>query len=246
MAHCTMKKITVFIVAVFLIALIFAGCDTGKSSVTLGNVLILGDSYSTFEGHIPEGYPSFYTEYTSDCGVHSYKRTWWHKLIEKTGSSLLLNSSYSGSTLCHTGYYGDDYSEISFAARLDKLVEGGFFTDNKVDTLVILGGLNDYWAESPLGEIKYEGFTEEELYKVYPAFAYILSRVKEASPETRIIYVSEEYLPDDMKADMREICDHYGAETVEIHDISKMNGHPDRAGMEAIAGQVIEYLEKSK
>ena len=73
-----MKKITVFIVAVFLLTLIFAGCATGKSSVTLGNVLILGDSYSTFEGHIPEGYPSFYTEYTSDCGVHSYKRTWWN------------------------------------------------------------------------------------------------------------------------------------------------------------------------
>ena len=56
--------------------------------------------------------------------------------------------------------------------------------------------------------------------------------------------ISEEYLPDDMKADMRDICAHYGAETVELHGISKMNGHPDRAGIEAIATQIIEYLEE--
>ena len=239
-------KFLALIMAVCIMSVFISGCVLDRSSVTLGNVLILGDSYSTFEGYIPEGYPSYYTESTSDCGVHSHKRTWWYKLVEKTGSELLLNSSYSGSTLCHTGYYGDDYSQLSFAARMDKLIEEGFFEKNIVDTIVILGGLNDYWANSPRGEIKYEDFTKEDLYSVYPALAYILSRAREASPETRIIYISEEYLPEDMKADLREICDHYGAETVEIHDISKMNGHPDRAGMRAIAEQVIEYLEKSK
>lgn len=240
-----MKKIISCALALALLMCVCSGCGLGRSSVTLGNVVIFGDSYSTFEGYIPEGYPSYYTEYTSDCGVYSHKRTWWYKLVEATGSNLLLNSSYSGATVCHTGYYGDDYSAFSFVSRLDKLIAEGFFEANTVDTMVILGGLNDYWAGSPLGEVKYGGFTEEDLYSLYPALSYMLSRAKEASPEMRIIYIAEEYLPEEMKASLCEICDHYGAETVELHDISKMNGHPDKAGMKSIAEQVVEYLESA-
>ena len=238
-----MKKILALITVFCLFISLFTGCNVEKSSITLGNVLVLGDSYSTFEGHIPDGYAAYYSKKSKSFGVTSHKKTWWYMLVERTGSSLLLNSSYSGSTLCHTGYYGADCSDISFAARADKLIECGFFSDNEVNTLIILGGLNDYWAESPRGEIKYEGFEKEDVYSVYPAFAYMLSRVKEASPETRIIYIAEEYLPDDMKADMCEICTHYGAETVEIHGISKIDGHPDKEGMKSIAEQIIEYLE---
>jgi hypothetical protein len=240
------KKISVLLAAFFVLAAMFTGCTMEKSSVTLGNVLILGDSYSTFEGKIPEGYSAYYSKKSKKFGVDSYRKTWWHILMERTDSKLLLNSSYSGTTLCHTGYDGADYSEISFAARLDNLIASGFFENNVVDTLVILGGLNDYWASSPRGEIKHDGFTKEDLYSVYPAFAYILSRVNETSPETRIIYIAEEYLPDDMKADMREICTHYGAETMEIHEISKIDGHPDKDGMKAIAEQAVEYLENKK
>jgi hypothetical protein len=236
------RKIFAFILA-FCLIFVIAGCDM-RSSVTLGGVLILGDSYSALEGYIPEGHAPYYGNDSKDCGVDSHKKMWWHILAERTRSQILLNSSYSGSTLCHTGYDGADYSEFSFSARVDKLIESGFFAENRVDTLVILGGLNDYWAGSPRGEIIYDGFTKEELYKVYPALSYIFSRAREASPETRIIYVSEEYLPDDMKADIREICAHYGADNVEIHGISKIGGHPDRAGMESIAEQIITYLEE--
>ena len=240
------RRMLVMITVLCLFASAFTGCTVERSSVTLGNVLVLGDSYSTFEGHIPEGYAAYYSKKSTSFGVTSHKKTWWYRLAERTGSNILLNSSYSGSTVCHTGYDGADYSEISFAARTDKLIESGFFADNEVNTLVILGGLNDYWAKAPRGEIKYEGFEAEDIYSVYPAFAYMLSRVRQASPETRIIYIAEEYLPDDMKADMREICTHYGAETVEIHGISKIEGHPDADGMKAIAEQVVEYLECEK
>lgn len=239
------KRIFAFILAVCLMAA-FSGCSFGISHVTLGNVLVLGDSYSAFEGHIPEGFAAYYGEKSKDIGVNSHKKMWWHRLITRTDSKLLLNSSYSGSTLCNTGYGGDDYSEISFSARLDKLIEYGFFEKNTVDTVVILGGLNDYWASSPLGEIKYDDITKNDIYNVYPAFSYMLSRISEASPETRIIYIAEEYLPADMKACLCEICEHYGADIVEIHGISKEGGHPDGDGMKAIAEQVIEYLENKE
>ena len=237
------NKLIAFILLACLCTAMFSSCSWGKSSVTLGNVVVFGDSYSAFEGHIPEGFAAYYNDTSADFGVHSPDKMWWHRLMEKTGSNLLLNSSYSGSTVCHTGYYGDDYSAFSFISRLDKLIENGFFAENKVDTIVILGGLNDYWAESPRGEIKYGDFTAEELYSFYPALSYFFSRAREVSPETRIIYVSEEYLPEDMKADIREICLYYGADVVEIHDISKINGHPDKNGMKSISEQIVEYLE---
>ena len=215
-----MKRIFSLILCLICLALTLSGCEDKKSNVTLGNVLILGDSYSTFEGHIPEGYKSYYKKSSSHLGVTSHKKTWWYKLTSRTNSKLLLNSSYSGSTICHTGYDGADYAEISFAARMESLAKSGYFAVNRVETLIILGVLNDYWAESPRGDIKYENFTESDLYSVYPAFAYILSLAKEHLPGARIVFVSEEYLPSDIKADMREICSHFGADVIEIHDIS--------------------------
>ena len=241
-----MKKIIALMLALICLTLASGSCENKKSSVTLGNVLILDDSYSTFKWHIPEGYATYYSKSSASLGVTSHKKTWWYKLITRTDSNLLLNSSYSGSTLCHTGYDGADYAEISFAARADALIKSGFFAESRVDTLVILGGLNDYWAGSPRGEIKYEGFTEEDLYSVYPAFAYILSSVREASPKTRMIFISEEYLPEDMKADMRAICEHFGADVIEIYGVSKKDGHPDAKGMEAITAQIIEFLEAAE
>ena len=238
-----MKKILACLLSAAFMMLSLCACAEEKSSVTLGNVVVFGDSYSTFKGKIPEGYAAYYSKSSYSFGVTSHKKTWWYKVVDRTNSNLLLNSSYSGTTICHTGYDGADYSEISFAARMEVLVNSGYFAENRVDTLLILGGLNDYWAKSPVGEIKYEGITVDDLYNVYPAFAYMLALVREASPETRIIYISEEYLPEDMKASLHEICACYGAEVVEMKGISKKDGHPDAAGMETMADRIIEYLE---
>ena len=86
------------------------------------NIAILGDSYSTFEGCIPEGYATWYT---SQCrgsnDVNCADSTWWSLLCREEGLELLLNSSYSGSTICHSGYNGEDYSDRSYVTRLDDI-----------------------------------------------------------------------------------------------------------------------------
>lgn len=44
----------------------------------LGKIYILGDSYSTFEGCIPEGNASWYFRAPSDnTDVTDKKQTWW-------------------------------------------------------------------------------------------------------------------------------------------------------------------------
>ena len=77
--------------------------------MSFGNVLIFGDSYSTFEAWIPEGNASYYPPTTeSRPMIDDVKDTWWHSLITETNSNLVLNESWSGSTVGYTGYDGAD------------------------------------------------------------------------------------------------------------------------------------------
>ena len=91
----------------------------------LKNVLIFGDSYSTFKGYIPEGYAVYYSEnYREETDVRNVAETWWHQLFSEIKSGLILNNSWSGSTICYTGYNNTDCSETSsFICRLDKLIK---------------------------------------------------------------------------------------------------------------------------
>ena len=237
------KVISVLCAFSFAISLSLTGCGKAKRSA-LGNTLILGDSYSTFEGEIPNGYPAYYGKNSKDIGVNRVQKTWWHRLLRKTNATLLMNSSYSGSTVCHTGYGGDDYSSISFLARTKALAEEGYFSENRVDTLIIFGGLNDYWANSPLGEIQYENITESDEFYFFPALSKLLGTVREASPETKIIFVVCELLSDEMKNGISEICAYYGVQTALPKDIELDGGHPTGEGMKTIAEDILAYLNQ--
>ena len=239
------KAISVFSALSFLFTLPLTGCGH-ISRPTLGNTFIMGDSYSTFDGEIPEGYPAYYPKNAKDFGVDRVQKTWWRRLISKTNANLLINSAYSGSTVCHTGYNGDDYSKISFLGRLEQMIASGYFNEHRVDSFIIFGGLNDYWANSPLGEIKYENITEEDKFSFFPALSQFFQSIKEASPETRIIYIVCELLSDEMKNGIHEICEYYGIETVEPRSITIKSGHPDAEGMKKISSDILTYLKNNK
>ena len=140
-------------------ACLFSGCaiDLGRDNkpqgeqkvIDLKNTVVFGDSYSTFAGYIPSGNAPYYPSYN----VIEVEQTWWMQLMEKAGGNLLLNESYSGSTICNTGYNGVDCSQsTSFLYRYDKLKRGGFFEENEVNTVIVFGGINDSWAKSPFGK----------------------------------------------------------------------------------------------
>lgn len=209
----------------------------------IGNVFILGDSYSTFKDHIPEGFDAWYSDAeTPHTNVRRVEETWWHQMLNETKSNLVRNCSYSGTTVCHTGYNGADCREISFIGRFEKLVNGGFFKENKIDTFFLFGGTNDSWAEAPVGELKYEGITEEELYTVLPAFCYLLDKIKTEVRDARLICVINTELKDEITEGFKTACEHYGVEYIALCDISKWAGHPNIDGMMQIKEQVIEKL----
>ena len=213
---------------------------------SLGNVMILGDSYSTFEGYIPEGYDAWYNSEAKDCNdVCNVSECWWHQFFRETDANLLFNCSYSGTTICNTGYNGEDCRDKSFIARLDRLIENGYFKKNKIDTLIIFGATNDCWAGSPRGEQKFEGWADEDLYKVYPAFNYMLSRAKEALPEARIVFILNHILIEDFGENFSESCRRFGVEYLPLSEFQLGGGHPTVLGMREIKDQVVSYFEKN-
>ena len=72
----------------------------------VNNCLIIGDSYSTFEGCVPAGYAVYYT--TEGKGPEypatkmNQEETWWSRMLSETGATIVQNNSWSGSTICYT------------------------------------------------------------------------------------------------------------------------------------------------
>lgn len=211
--------------------------------MSLGNVLIFGDSYSTFEGYIPKGYNCFYYTYRRDVtDVTRLEETWWHQVLSETGSTLLLNDSWSGSTVCNTGYGGDCSNYNSFIYRFEKYKAEGFFKENKVDTVFVFGGTNDNWANSPLGEVKFDGITKDDLFCVLPAMSYLLKGLCKALPNAKIYCLINTDLKSEISSVYNEIAKHYGVTPIQFDFIDKQNGHPTIKGMTDIKNQVLAKL----
>ena len=211
----------------------------------LGNVFILGDSISTFSGWVPEGYLYHYYPSGGSTDIRRVEETWWHQIITETNSNLVMNNSWSGTTICYTGYEGADYSaERSFITRFEKLVVEGFFEQNKIDTLFVFGGTNDNWAGSPLGELMFEGQTKEDLYSVLPAIPYLLKRITEVLPDTRVVWIINQSFKKEIVNAIEVSCEKYGAQNVNLAGIDEMKGHPSIKGMKQIKEQVLSALEK--
>lgn len=210
-------------------------------------VVVFGDSYSTYEGHIPEGYACWYfdeSEMQNDC--HCVDSTWWKRVCKDEGFTLLLNSSYSGATICNTGYNGDDYSDRSFVTRMktDIVAEDGtILCGEKPDILFILAGTNDSWAGSPKGELTApDAWRDANLAEELPAISHMLGYLSEKLPDTRIVVIINSELDETTTAGLQEASRQFGAESLLLKDIDKQWGHPSNAGMRAIAEQVEAFI----
>lgn len=217
----------------------------------LGNLLIIGDSYSTYEGMIPEGYAVYYSkEGRGDPEFMVTKMeledTWWMRLINDTGATLAQNNSWSGSTLCYTGYAGDCSHTSSFIYRYRQLKDAGFFKENKIDTVLVFGGTNDSWANAPLGELKYDGFEEGDLFSVLPAFCYFMKTLKEDLPTSKIVFIANCDIKTEIVEGIKTAGAHFGVDTVELCGVTKEHGHPNVQGMSEICEQVLDSLSKSR
>lgn len=221
----------------------FAICCPAEAKYTK-SISIFGDSYSTYAGYLQPD--TNFVWYESQPGkwrndVHKVTETWWHQLIKNNGYKLCVNNSFSGSTICNTGYVDkktgkhQDYSDRSFATRLDNL--------GNPDIILVCGGTNDSWAGAPIGEYKYSDWTKEDLYSFRPAMAYMLEGLINHYPNVEIYFILNSELKESINESCRTICAHYNVPLIELKDIDKQVGHPSIKGMKSFAEQVAKAIK---
>ena len=220
------------------------GCFTAKAQSSK-SISILGDSYSTFQGYLqPDTNAVWYWDNVEamNTDVHHVRETWWHQFIKKNGYRLCINNSFSGSTICYSGYKTvgpdfTDYSDRAFVTRLDKL--------GCPDIIFVFGGTNDSWAGSPIGEYKYSGWTREDLFSFRPAMACLLEKMIDHYPNVKIYFLLNDDLREEIDESVKTICSHYEVDLIELVGIHKINGHPSVKGMRQICEQIEAYISSN-
>lgn len=208
------------------------------------NTIIFGDSYSTFAGFIPEGYAVYYSETPRpETDVTRVTETWWYQVMDNARLNLVLNNSWSGSTIGYTGYNNSDCSQSSsFIFRLRQLKEQGFFHENEINTVFVFGGTNDSWSDAPLGVSMPENQSEADLFSVLPAISHFLTDLKETLPAASIYCLINTELKPEIGEEMKAACKRLGIQAIPFTRIAKACGHPTVRGMQDIANQVLAVI----
>ena len=226
----------IFIKTILLSLFFYWGNSTICAQQYKPCVSILGDSYSTYEGYVTPVTNEvwYYAKPGQKTDVESVKQTWWHRLICEMNYRLCINNSYSGSTICYSGYDGNDYSARSFLNRMDNL--------GCPDIIFIFGATNDSWANSPLGEYKYGDFTFGDYYYYRPALSAMLFHMQQRYPNVKLYFLLNDGLRDEISQSTKVICQHYNVKCITLKDIDKVNGHPTIKGHCQIAQQVKSVI----
>ena len=194
---------------------------------------ILGDSYSTFAGNIPEKNDCYYPNAANVRDVLRVEDTWWHLLMTRNGMKLVLNDSYSGATVC------TEVRETQpLSAAFTERAKNNFTGKESPDYIFFFGSTNDSWLERTIGQLQFGNWSEDDLKRVLPACCYVLDVLTKANPNSVVVTVINTDLHPEIAAGMAEAAAHYGAVPVILRDIDKENGHPSALGMTQIADQV--------
>ncbi len=207
------------------------------SATPAPRISVLGDSYSTFKGSIPAGNAIYYPRKPGN-DVSTKEQCWWDIVATNLQGTIEKNESWSGSTVCNTGYGKKNVSSWSFIARTGRLGDPTH--------ILICGGTNDSWANSPIGEYKWADWTDEDLAAFRPAMAKMLADIQKGYPAAKIYFILNSELKKDINDSVHEVCSHYGVPCIDLHDIKKQAGHPSIEGMRAFADQVTAAIREAE
>lgn len=194
---------------------------------------IIGDSISTYQDYIPEGYACFYPYPTAD--VNDVNQTWWMQVVNSLGAGLFINNSYSGSCVGTTGTSSSQHD-----ARLKELVING----QVPDVIIIYMGSNDC-ASKYVSDSAFDNGYRVMLDKIKvlcPDAEIILCNLPESklyTEENRVIYndiiakYAKEY-------DLKLI----NLKNESIVDYLVDSAHPKKSGMSVIAKRILKEILK--
>lgn len=200
------------------------------------SLVLLGDSYTTFAGYIPEGNTVYYPRLAMVPDVTDVEMTWWKQLMQMRRLRLLCNESSSGTTIS-TRVREVHTPKDAFIGRMKRVLGPDGVNGEKPELILILGGTNDSALGNEAGALQFEGWTDETLLQVLPAACYMLDYITANNPDAAILFILNTDLREDIADGLAAACRHYGVNILWLHDISKKNGHPDVEGMKQIAYQ---------
>ena len=246
--------------------------EAAAESLQGKTISILGASISTYAGTSNDkaaettnstigGNAKYYPSTTvTDVGLED---TWWMQATDDLGLRLLVNNSWSGSSLLHT-------RNGTVGAYVDRCVQlhddTGENAGEEPDIIAIQMGTNDYqYYKDTLGtaDIDYASLIAENADGVYTyaepqtsleAAAIVLHKISVRYPNAEVYYLnlskrvditeSTKGILEQFNADLALVCSQFGANVVDIYGsaitveafdtfIGDGRVHPNKLGMDA-------------
>lgn len=228
-------------------------------------VSIIGDSISSYSGYVPDGYSVYYPE--SD--VTHVDSMWWSNALYRMGMTLLINASYSSSSVA-----GDDTDGAAVAssdARVNALANGTTLPD----VIICFIGTNDFARDYAIGTWtnKQEVPTASNVTDFKPAYAKMVDKIQTAYPLAKVYCCTllartkgtDGTVPvvngngntvDDFNEAIRDVARQLNCQIIELSNcginqhnlssylINETNSfiHPNAAGQKVIADAVFNAL----
>lgn len=127
---------------------------------------VLGDSYSAYQGYVPEGYAYHYPA----GSVDTPQEMWWAELASATGMEMDTCNAYSGSALSYTG----QFPERPSGASDERLANLG----TSPDYIIIMMGLNDFNQNAYPGTYKPGDTMPEDISNFRNALTTALNKIQ--------------------------------------------------------------------
>jgi lysophospholipase L1-like esterase len=143
---------------------------------------ILGDSISTFEGYSEPADAVYYdTPHKLASGILTRSDTWWGQVIKHLGGELLVNNSFSGSTVCWHPLY-----EIPSYACSDERTSSLGREGLSPDVIMVYIGTNDWGSGTRVFADERFGTIENETTLFMSAYRIMLEKIKANYPNAEI------------------------------------------------------------
>jgi hypothetical protein len=106
----------------------------------------------------------------------------------------------------------------------------------------VFGGTNDSWSEAPLGELKFSGWEEKDLFSVLPAICYLAWKITHDLPNTKVHFVINTDIKPIIQNALKTAAERFGANPIVLQNVDKQNGHPTKTGMTDICEQILANI----
>lgn len=259
--HNLRKRILIFYCSIVFLfqCIVSVSCYSNQQTIDLPMFLnliegetisILGDSISTYEGYSNDTKNTNSTIgnnavfYSDNNGNLQVEDTWWMQVIRKTNARLLVNNSWSGSTVS-----GNSASSGNSTRACNLHDDTGSNSGESPDIIFVYMGINDYNYGVPVADFAY-------------AYVMMVDKIIKEYPYADLFCMTLPYCGttnqggiEDYNSSIKGVCKKIDATVIDInaltwgkYDYEKYfleDGiHPNYLGMDEISLVVLNTLQQ--